>query len=119
VLVVNAVLGNLVVSAAPAVPAAAGVVVPGALESALVVPVLARGSGLGVVVVVGGRELPSVAECASVLARLVGVVDVGTVDVGAGDVGSVDVGAIDVAPATDETGTIEFSMTALDDAPGC
>lgn len=34
---VNAVLGNMVVSAAPAVPVAAGVVVTGVLESALVV----------------------------------------------------------------------------------
>lgn len=37
VLVVKAVLGNLTVPAAPAVPDAARVVVPGALESALVV----------------------------------------------------------------------------------
>lgn len=54
---VNAVLGDLVVSAAPAVPAT-GVVVPGALESALVVgwlvkPVLVAGGGLVVGVVSG------------------------------------------------------------------
>jgi hypothetical protein len=56
---VNAVLGCLVVSAALAVPAAAGVVVTGALESALVenwlvAPILLAGGGLVVGVVVGG-----------------------------------------------------------------
>lgn len=58
--------------------------------------------------------MPAGAVDASVLGKLVGTVDVGTVDVGA-----VDVGAIEVAPATDETGTTEFSWTALDDAPDC
>jgi hypothetical protein len=79
VLIVNAVLGNLVVSAIPAMLVPAGVVVPFAVESALVAgwlvaPVLAAGGGLVGVVVVGGRELPSVAEEASVSGKLVGLV---------------------------------------------
>jgi len=154
-MLVNAVPGDLVVSAAPAVPAVAGVVVTGALELALRVgwleaPVLDAGSRPVVGDAVGGGEVPSVVGGASVLARLVGTVvvggavdsgtvdvealdtgtvdsgsldvgavDVGTVDSGSVDVGSIDVGAVDVAPTTDETGTTEFSWTALDDALDC
>lgn len=88
--------------------------------------------------VVFGSEESGLAGAADVpvLGRLVGTVDVGIVDVGAVDVGAadvgsvdtgrvdvrsvdvcaVDIGSIDVAPTTDETGTTEFSWTALDDA---
>ena len=79
----------------------------------LVTSVLVAGGGLLVAFVSGG-VVPAGAVDASVLGKLVGTVDLGTVDVGI-----VDVGVVDVAPATDETGTTEFSWTALDDAPDC
>ena len=78
--------------------------------------------------VVFGSEESGLAGAADVpvLGRLVGTVDVGAADVGSVDTGrvdvrsvdvcAVDIGSIDVAPTTDETGTTEFSWTALDDA---
>lgn len=59
----------------------------------------------GLVVVGCGESELAGAVDVPVLGRLVGTVDVG----------AAEVGSIDVAP-TDETGTTEFSWTAVDDA---